>query len=159
MFALYPIYVLMSLAFTGLTMLLAPALALLVDPQGNLPAWLSWFQTFDNTCFAGRQAYGWTGSDWWVSTRWLWRNPGYTFDMNVLGISFVASQWTVKHWDGSLFFATCACGAFNLEFAYGNFRLKFGWKAWNHFDPTTKTFVPGQWATFPKIPVTFSIMV
>ena len=158
----YPFYALASLLFTGLALLLAPLVALACGPDGNLPVRLRWFQTFDATLDEGWQGgyfpvsgtpTGW--KLWWLRTRWLWRNPGYGFDM-ALGVQFVPGQWTVRVWDGNVFFATTSCGAFNYERATP-IRVKLGWKAWNHFDPATSTFTNQTWATYPKIPIVLSI--
>jgi len=134
-------------------MVLAPLVALFADANGNLPLYLMWLQTFDATLDEGRQpAYGYTGSNWWVRTRWLWRNPGYTFDMNVLGIMWNPADWTCIH-AGAYFFAIANNGAFNFEWK----RVKLGWKAQNHYDWTTGQWIPGNWAKYPKIPICFSL--
>ncbi len=153
MIILYPFYFIACWVFTGLTYVLAPILSLMADAEGNLPHWLRWFQTFDASLDEGRNPpYNFTGSDWWVRTRWLWRNPGYTFDLEVLGVRFIPTQWVVVKWDGDIFYARTACGAFCYERSKP-FRVKLGWKAWNHFDPETGQFIPGNWARFPKIPI------
>jgi len=74
---------------------LAPFVALFCDKDGNLPKWLSLFQTYDNTC-DGDDGYkeehrffpaNENGFQRWANrTGWLWRNPAYGFDM-LLGAS------------------------------------------------------------------------
>ena len=151
MFILYPVGAILSVLFTGLTFVLAPIISLFQDAQGNLPKWCSWFQTFDATLQEGRNpSYGFTGSNWWVGVRWLWRNPGYTFDMNVVGIAWDPNEWHVIH-DGAYFFAVSNLGAFNFEWK----RLKLGWKAENHWDHTKQAWVPGNWAAYHNIPLCF----
>ncbi len=157
----YPLFVVVSLIFTVLTYLLAPFLALFVSSStGNLPKYLLWFQTFDATCFEGREPqYGMTGSNWWVATRWLWRNPGYTFDLEVLGFTWNQNSWKVVKVsaDGSFFFAIGPWLTFNLCGMIWGVHFKFGWKAWNMYSLQTKTWtVNPTWAKFNKIPVCFT---
>lgn len=71
--------------------LLAPVLPFFVQEDGYLPKWLWWFQTPDNPC-DGDSGH-WErhpGTDWWSTyTRrvaWFWRNVGYGFDIDVLGL-------------------------------------------------------------------------
>jgi hypothetical protein len=162
MIFLYPFYALLSLLFTALAFFLAPVVAAFCGGDGNLPSWLRWFQTFDATLDAGwKDNYfpvsgvpaGW--ELYWLRTRWLWRNPGYGFDM-ALGVQFVPGQWMVRKWDGNVFFATTSCGAFNYERS-SPIRIKLGWKAWNHFNPANGTFDNPAWAAYPKIPLTLTI--
>jgi hypothetical protein len=151
MFLLYPLMTIASILFYVLTMILAPLLALTADAGGNLPVFLRWFQTFDASLDEGAK-YGYTGSKWWIRTHWIWRNPGYTFDMNVLGIDWVPEEWLTVYAKNGVFFAYNSTNwAFNFE--YG--RIKLGWKAQNHYDWPTGTWVPGNWAAFPKIPICF----
>lgn len=155
MWILFVPYAILSMLFTVLTMILAPLLALTADDHGNLPHMLRWFQTFDANLNEGRNpSYGYTGSDWWVRTRWLWRNPGYGFDYAALGIYFLPEMWVVRKSTANTFFATCKCGAFCFEWG-GAFRVKMGWKVANHWDG--EGWVAGQWAAYPKIPFTFTI--
>jgi hypothetical protein len=73
-----------SILFTILAAILSPVLALFVQENGQLPVWLKWFDTPDNSTY-GDQAYrdnqmkGVT-SKWWIATCWLARNPAYGFD-------------------------------------------------------------------------------
>jgi hypothetical protein len=75
-------------------MLLSPILPAFASAAGYLPAWLGWFQTYDNpldgdtgfktihALYLGEQS-GWkryVNRVWW-----LLRNPGYTFDQQILG--------------------------------------------------------------------------
>ena len=59
--------------------------------QANLPKWLTWFQTDDHDCDGDRGSWErHPGFDWWSTykrrTAWFFRNTGYTFCINVLGI-------------------------------------------------------------------------
>ncbi len=59
--------------------------------QANLPKWLSWFQTDDHDCDGDRGSWErHPGFDWWSiykrRTAWFFRNTGYNFCINVLGI-------------------------------------------------------------------------
>src|SRR5690349_3144904 len=68
------------------TWLLAPLLAVLVNQQGRLPAWLRAFETVDNTAFGDRDhAKRWSGrSQYCRFVAWFWRNPGYGFSNTVI---------------------------------------------------------------------------
>ena len=143
MFILYPIAAVLSAFFALLTWLLAPVLALLVR-DGNLPNWLYWFQTFDNTFVTGPQSMGWTPG-YVSSVRWLIRNPSYGFDMFLLGIPFHADEWTVVSDKPNLFFAYSRYGAFSYRGAW----FKFGWKAWAGLSG-----IPNQaWLKYGRVPV------
>lgn len=138
MFLAYLILGPLSVILGVLTWLLAPLLAKTVQSDGNLPRRLRWFQTFDATCFEGRQPqYGMTGTDQQVAEGWLRRNPGYGFDYWLLGCKFDPKQWRVlvSRADGSLFFAIGPWGRFCLEGKIG-VRFKFGWKALNYWNGT-----------------------
>lgn len=160
---LYPFMAIASLVFMLLTWLLAPLLALTSSPTGYLPLWLSWFQTFDASMDEGRQPqYGFTGSDWWVRTRWLWRNPGYTFDYDPLGIVFYPDEWRVIKFsdvDGITSFFALAPGAFNYEYGGRFISLKFGWKAWNYFDAASGTFRTTAWGPAMRAPLCITMSV
>ena len=76
-----------SFFFTFLAMVLAPVLPLFADGKGWLPHWLWWFQTDDNNLDGDLN--GWTTvpvGSYWRRVLWLWRNPAYGFDFNVLAI-------------------------------------------------------------------------
>jgi len=135
MFLAYPFMALASLAFAALTMILAPMLALFSDADGNLPGAMRLFQTFDAALDAGwKDGYFRRPRNrlelWWMRVRWLWRNPGYTFDSKVLGCAFDPSEWRVlaSRPDGSLFIAIGPGGRFDVMGQIG-LRFKFGWKA------------------------------
>lgn len=159
MMLVYPAFVLASLFMTALTCLLAPLLALFVNPQtGNLPRCLYYFQTFDASCFEGRNPqYGFTGSNWWVATRWLWRNPAYGFDYWPFGIAFVPAAWTVTRSDATWFVAKGPYGQFNVEYGGQRLRLKLGWKAANYFDATTGKFRTTSWGPEMRTSLCFTI--
>lgn len=78
-----------GLAFTLLAMLAAPILPLFVGADGYLPRWLWWFQTPDNPAWGDWQfqheQMAWTQSRYLWTVFWLWRNPAYGFDFEVLG--------------------------------------------------------------------------
>lgn len=165
MFLIYPFIGFASLLFAALTMALAPVLVLFADASGNLPGWLALFQTFDATLDAGwRDGYfgtwkadgttpaGWRR--WWLRTRWLWRNPGYTFDSVVLGCAFDPSGWRVLAYSevpGRVtFIAWGPAARFNVYLQRGNFYLKLGWKAWNNWNATTwNARPPNGWDRLP----------
>lgn len=160
MILIYPFLALASLLFSLATMILAPLLALFADASGNLPRWLAWFQTFDATLDAGwRDGYfahdgtptGWRL--WWLRTRWLWRNPGYTFDRQVLGCDFDPSQWRVVAYsesaDRTTFITWGPALRFNVYLQRGGLYLKFGWKAWNNWDGNGWKSPQNGWERLP----------
>lgn len=149
---MYPFAVLGSLLATLLTYILAPLLALAINSTtGNLPRWLYWFQTFDATCFEGRQAqYGFTGSNWWVATQWLWRNPAYGFDYWPFGVAMDVTQWTVTRNDGAWFIARGPGGQFNIEYGGRLGSLKLGWKAKNYRTSDLSAWLPASYSWGPS---------
>jgi hypothetical protein len=144
-FLLYPFMALASVACTLLTWVLAPLLALLVLPDGNLPRLLYWFQTFDNPVTAGMAPpYSWPHQAYVCSVLWLWRNPAYGFDMFLLGCPFTAEDWFVVKDTPTCFFAYSRWGAFSYRGSY----FKWGWKAWARLSG-----VP-NWTAYSRIPIT-----
>lgn len=156
MFLAYPFFALLSVLLAGLTWLLAPLLAKTVQPDGNLPRWCRWAQTFDDDCFALRRPeYGsMQGSDVEVATAWLRRNPGYGFDYWPLGCAFDPSAWRVMtdRQDGSLFVASGPGGRFCVEGKLG-LRFKFGWKAMNMWDAENMCWKAQPWGPEWRIPI------
>lgn len=170
MFLAYPFLALASLLFAALTMVLAPVLTLFSDADGNLPGALRLFQTFDATLDAGwRDGYfgDWKAKRiapkrlclWWLRTRWLWRNPGYTFDYEVLGCAFDPMNWRVLRYSAGgskvTFLAVGPRLRFNLYLQRGNFYLKLGWKAWNYWDGVR--FDGKPWGPEARAPICFTI--
>ena len=90
---IYIVYILLAiiqLAIGIVSFPLAPLVALFCDANGNLPYWLSLFQTYDNTCDGDdgyKQEHRFFPNNanafqvWANRTGWLWRNPAYGFDM------------------------------------------------------------------------------
>lgn len=156
--------------FTLLTLFLAPLLAIFTGSDGNLPKYLTWFQTFDATLDAGWQGnyftntappwwvpvwtvYSGTGTPtglnlYWLRVRWLWRNPGYGFSYYAVGIAFDPTAWRVVHYSASststTFIATNG-RQFNIELGWSWLQVKIGWKAWNYFNAATGTFKTTPW--------------
>lgn len=169
MILLTPFYCIFTFIFTLLTSILASLLAIFADTSGNLPRYLRYFQTFDASLDAGwKDGYfriNWEFAGrfpaialWWNRTRWLWRNPGYTFDYEVLGIRWYAEDWEVLHHTDTIFLAlNLREAAFNLNLNIWRIRFKLGWKAWNHYNSGTKQFDGGNWSAFENIPFVFSI--
>lgn len=157
-YILYPFYAIASILFSALTYTLSPILPLFMKSDGNLPRWLSWFQTFDNTLLAGKTAaFGWTGSDYSLAARWLRRNPGYTFDYYPLGVAWDTSQWTVTKNTDTVFIAKGPNGHFCYKYSGSKFELKFGWKAWAGYDRENNKWTDFQWGPAKRIPVCFTI--
>ena len=150
MFLLYPLWTAFSLAMTILAMLIFNWIVVLfVDPQGNLPKWCSYFQTFDAPIPSG----------YWNGVMWLMRNPTYGFDYFAFGIPWVADEWVVRYFkttaDSQLFIATSSSGAFNFYYLGKLGMYKFGWKAWNCFDSNTGKFT-GTFGDGSHIPICIS---
>lgn len=65
--------------------------------QAHLPKWLSWFETDDHDCDGDRGSWErHPGFKWYQiyirRTAWFFRNTGYTFCINVLGIHVYPSD-------------------------------------------------------------------
>jgi hypothetical protein len=156
--ALYPAMALLSLGFMLFSMLLVyPWLPLFANAQGEVPRYLKWFVTFDASLDEGWKG-GYLHPRWGQSgfmrylarLYWLYRNPGYGFDYDVLGLPFDQKQWRVlRTIESPTLVLFIALGpAFNI-YAHGRFgMLKLGWKAWNQWDGT-------QWKRTPwsKVPL------
>jgi len=117
-----------SLLFTVIAILFVNWWVVLkADANGNLPRWLSYFQTFDAPIPKG----------WKNGVAWLNRNPDYGFDLFFFGTKWNESDWTVRKFIPSptadLFIATNSRGAFNFYYCGTRGTYKFGWKAWNNF--------------------------
>lgn len=91
----WPLYLIADLAMLVIAYCLAPVLPLFVIGKPVLPRWLSWFETPDNPLDGDN---GWRYEHWqwryklpsWLAiyigrVGWLWRNPAYGFDIQVLG--------------------------------------------------------------------------
>lgn len=165
-FVLWALSIPLSIGFVVLTWILCVPLAMTADENGNLPKYLSWFQTFDATLDAGWKdnydGYNPNSPLWWNRAKWLARNPGYSFDYYPLGIAWVQSDWkclVFTETDTTTVFFAVDGKHFNFLFDNGYLKLKCGHKAWNLFDNPTKTFMPGPWGPAMRIPFCFSIMI
>lgn len=160
MLILAPFFTIASFLFSVLTYLLAPILVLFADTNGNLPSYLRYFQTFDATLDAGWRDGFWEPTNlWWDRTRWLWRNPGYTFDYQVLGIAWFDSEWEVVFESDTCWLAwNRQMWAFNFVVHSSYLQIKLGWKAWNHYNHSTKQFEGGSWSAYSRIPFVATIM-
>lgn len=147
----------LSLFMAVLGRVLAPVLPFFVQDDGYLPRWLWWFQTPDNTCDGDRGHWErHPGTGRWATygrrTAWFWRNVGYGFDIDVLGLkakdgdtltfsgvegvgtnpSKNGYEWRVlRRADGTR-------AGFQLYAVYvwpfwktRCLRMNFGWKIWN----------------------------
>ena len=145
-----------GMAFTVLAMFLAPVLPLFVRPDGYLPTWFSWFQTPDNPAFGDRQFHetqmSWTRSKYLWTVFWLWRNPSYGFDADVLctqvldGFVYISSgdervSNTPLH-NGWVFRKIVVGAATYWQFYYVHgwtsvkcLRINLGWKLWGNLQP------------------------
>ena len=146
---------------------LAPLVALFCDKNGNLPSWLSLFQTYDNTCdgddgykeehrFFPKNANGF--QRWANRTGWLWRNPAYGFDM-LLGVTCQVGDRLIISGDRATGDAPYHAGVCKwalyrngklVGFQYymvGNFsatkclRVNVGWKLWNAEEITEASII------------------
>lgn len=164
----FPIMAVASMLFVLLTWIFAPWLALFANSAGNLPKWLSWFQTFDNTLDAGWNVQGNFGDYlktgiaptgltlWWYRTLWLYRNPGYGFDYWLLGITFDSSQWTVRVNNARWWIATGPRGAFCVRSMASGVSLKLGWKAWAYWQSGAWAPSTFSWGPSRRTPICFT---
>lgn len=167
--------VLFSLFITVVTWVLSPVLAALVKSDGNLPNWLYWFQTFDNTCDAGWKVQGNYGTYlqdgtvptgitlWWYRLLWLCRNPAYGWDYWPLGIAWDKDEWTVIKYSSqdanpNFYYARSSQGYFSWTYSNDHIQLKFGWKSWGLFDRATGKFTDGQFGPEKRQPLCFTIV-
>ncbi len=100
----WPAYLIANVVMLLLAYLLAPFLPAFALGRDHLPAWLSWFDTTDNPLdgddgfktehapFKG-EVTGWRR--YINRVVWLWRNPSYGFDINVIG--FRADKRSYRH--------------------------------------------------------------
>ena len=149
MILLYPFMALASLATTLISILFFNWwVVLFVDENGNLPRWLSYFQTFDATIPKG----------YLNGVKWLMRNPAYGFDYYVFGIPWNPSDWTIDRFEADenrvLFLATSKNGGFNFYYLGKYGMYKFGWKVWNDF---TGTKLNSRFGDGSHIPICFSV--
>jgi len=97
---IYFIYILLvpiSLLLTLAALLIAPILPFFaamqygqidngsaMDFEPRLPAWLSWFQTPDNSLWGDQTFKQNNPIGYWSEVKWLWRNPAYSFALRYL---------------------------------------------------------------------------
>jgi hypothetical protein len=136
-----------------------------------LPSWLKWFDTFDASIDAGWADKYFTSkytlmnppSYWlrkWYQVLWLYRNPAYGFGYWVLGETFDPQQWkSTWYIEANSDFSACSTNKmFNVERTYSFLKIKFGWKAWNYYQPATNTFSSVPWGPELRVPHCFSII-
>jgi len=154
--------------FIGLvSYLLAPFVALFCNKDGNLPEWLSLFQTYDNTCDGDdgyKEEHRFFPENanvfqvWANRTGWLWRNPAYGFDM-LLGCNCKIGDMLIisgdrDTGDGPYHAGVCEWKLYRdgklvaFQWYYvGNFsttkclRVNAGWKLWNAEELTEKGII------------------
>lgn len=136
-------------------------------PDGYLPSWLNWVQTFDAPLDQGITD-GFFAPDtprYWSRVKWLYRNPAYGFSFFALGVPYVASDWKVRKYmpatatTPDYFFAYTDHGYFNAYFVKFGIRFKIGWKSWNNYDTINDKFCASKWADTGHdiLPFVFSI--
>jgi len=143
--------------------------------DGWLPAWLKWFQTFDNSLDAGWKLQGNYGNyltdgvepvglkRYIYRVFWLYRNPAYGFSYWALGVPFDPKQWTVVRFTGSEatgdldFYAEGPDGQFNEHYMRDGQHVKKGWKAWNMFNAASRTWNTVPWGPEWRVPFVFSV--
>ena len=166
---LYPLLVLASLLITLVTYMLSPVLAALAGSDGNLPRWLYWFQTFDNTIDAGWQVQGNYGTYlatgiaptgltlWWYRVCWLCRNPAYGWDYWPFGVGFDATQWRVFLNGANWWVALGPSGAFCVRSLAAGVSFKFGWKAWAYWQNDQWAPASYSWGPSRRAPLCFTL--
>lgn len=153
----YILFAIVQLLIDVVSFPLAPLVALFADKDGNLPKWLSLFQTYDNTLDGDdgyKQEHRFFPDNanafqvWANRTGWLWRNPAYGFDM-LLGADvqvgdnlfingnrltsdnpYLAGSclWVLKRNGKTIAFQYYYVGNFTTTKCL---RLNAGWKLWN----------------------------
>lgn len=168
-FIIYPFLVVLGLSFTLLSILLAPVLPLFASKDGYLPSWLNWFQTYDNpldgdqgfkTIHAPFKGDNLSYAKVYLNrVWWLLRNPGYTFDKEILGAKITSLSDMVVAGDLTISDQAPAKAGYNY-ITIGNawglyyikqlgkycFRVRLGWKLTVYADgngtlPSTAQFV------------------
>lgn len=147
---IYPIFVIMSITFTLLGVILSPVIALFCDKDGNLPRFLKYFQTFDDTLNA-------LGDGYVNHVKWLVRNPAYGFDKYVFGLKWDVSEWVIHRCEitpeRDLFFATGRGFNFYYQGRLGTYKL--GWKAWGNYSRFDMRWLDVPWSG-DYLPICFS---
>ena len=163
---------LLSMLINVLSLVLAPFIAYIsLGNSGTkqVPAYLAWFMTHDNT-IDGDEGHlaRWPGDTKWIRFKrrvaWLWRNKGYTFDYDVCGekikhdIMSYGDTGTTDHGQaGWLFqFDSEYTWEFYLIYRYPFkqdkcLRIRFGWKIDEGKEDDTKAMLAtsiGIWKTF-----------
>lgn len=176
-FLIYPFAVVAALAVDIVCrFFLNWIVAACADEEGNLPRFLSWFQTFDATLDEGMHArrrevqanlggqdwadfnpYPWTWFDRYKNRAlWLFRNSAYGFDYYVFGLRWDPAEWRViRYFDRDDLTLFIALGrGFNVYYHGRWGMVKLGWKAWNTFDGAgfSRQFGDGT-----CIPIVFSL--
>lgn len=96
-YILYPFYVVLNLAMTLISYVIAPILPIFtvqklwwcenhsyqaVGPV--LPTWLNWFMTPDNTLDGDATFKSLNAPSYWSKVKWLVRNPAYSFALRYI---------------------------------------------------------------------------
>lgn len=164
---LYPLLAVLDIAFTILCVVAINWWApLFATPDARLPWWLAWVDTFDDTLDAGVRDLCWKPG-YWSRVRWLYRNPGYGFGYWLLGCEFEPEEWEIEEATVDMsvpwaplplrFVADGPGQRFNIMGVVWKFQYKFGWKAWNYYDPQARTWKKESWGPQMRAPFVFSI--
>ena len=164
-----------SLIVTLLAVILAPILPVFAsdklgpcDNNGHqcvgprLPNWLSWFQTPDNSLYGDATFIANNGQSYWSQVKWIWRNPGYGFEVKYLTAPYtttVSGDPTIKDNDNAKAGWCCVNSnglfQFRLVLPIGFSRClycNFGWNIMGLADPNVNP-KPNPWeATFAFSP-------
>ena len=100
---LYLILVPINLALTLLAVIIAPILPIFAKPlmglcdnhsyeavEPRLPTWLNLFMTPDNSLWGDATFKNANPPSYWSEVKWLWRNPAYSFGLQILGTTYVS---------------------------------------------------------------------
>lgn len=171
----YIVLVPINLIVTLAAVILAPILPLFAtdslgpcDNNGNqcvgprLPSWLSWFQTPDNSLYGDATFIANNGESYWSEVKWIWRNPGYGFEVKYLKAPYdttVSGDPTIKDNDNAKAGWCCVKSnglfQFRLVLPIGFSRClycNFGWNIMGLADPNVNP-KPNPWeATFAFSP-------
>jgi len=143
----FPLAFFLPLFATGQYGWINNATAKATEPR--LPAWLNWFQTWDNSLWGDNGFKSNHGTSWFSQVQWLWRNPFYGFEIKTFdgstGMNYVGDIATSETHYGHIL--VTGHGLFQFVYThklgFKTFYLNLGWNIRALVDPAFIT--PDQW--------------
>lgn len=134
----YIFLVIVDLLFGIIARAISPITSLFVDKEGNLPAFLYWFQTPDSNMFGvdGDAGFAEENKDnvdtywgrWWTCLKWQWRNTAQGFSTYVCGLDDNSLIIDEKEWEDSDDLTHEKRIAYYEDGKPAGFEFKGGWK-------------------------------